>query len=79
VALDLAGLYEQLLRPHIPLAPRSNETLAELIARHAAATSKRESLPQLETRLAREKQFNRKVEINAALRQLRAEIDELLA
>ncbi len=79
VAVDLARLHEQLLRAHVPLAPRPGETLAEVIARHTTAETLRVQLPRLETRLAREKQFNRKVELNAALRRQRLELKQLLA
>ncbi len=77
VALDLARLHEQLLRAHIPLAPRYGESLADQVARWVALTSRQKSLRQLETRLAREKQFNRKVELNAALRALAHELETL--
>lgn len=74
VALDLAGLYEQIVRRHIPLTPRAGETLAEQVARYNALTAKRRAQRQLEARLAQEKQFNRKVELNAQVRQLNAEL-----
>ncbi len=36
VALDLAGLYEQLVRRHLPLPPREGESLADHVARSLA-------------------------------------------
>lgn len=77
VALDLAGLYEQIVRRHIPLAPRPGETLAEQVARYNALAVKQRAHRQLETRLTQEKQFNRKVELNARLRELTAELASL--
>lgn len=74
VALDLAGLYEQIVRRHIPLAPRPGETLAEQVARYNALATKQRAQRQLEARLAQEKQFNRKVALNAQLRELTAEL-----
>lgn len=74
VALDLAGLYEQIVRRHIPLAPRPGETLAEQVARYNALAAKQRTQRQLEARLAQEKQFNRKVALNAQLRELTAEL-----
>lgn len=74
VALDLAGLYEQIVRRHIPLAPRPGETLGEQVARYNALTAKQKTQRQLEARLAQEKQFNRKVELNAQLREVSAEL-----
>lgn len=77
VALDLAGLYEHIVRRHIPLAPRAGESLADHVARFWAIEAKRRERQQLEARLKREKQFNRKVELNATLRILNAELEIL--
>jgi hypothetical protein len=48
-----------------------------LIARVELATSMRRDVEKTQTRLAKEKQFNRKVEINATLRQLKSELEQL--
>lgn len=77
VALDLASLHEQIVCRHIPLAPRSGETLAEHVARFNALEAKQKTRMQLEGRLAQEKQFNRKVELNAQLRSLCQELESL--
>lgn len=77
VALDLAGLYEHIVRCHIPLPQRPGESLAEHVARFNQLEAKRKARQQLETRLAQEKQFNRKVEMNAALRTLSRELETL--
>jgi len=77
VALHLGGLYEQLLHHLIPLSARPQETLAELVARVEQAQAKQRELDKTTARLAKEKQFNRKVEINAELRKLKMELDEL--
>ncbi len=77
VALDLAGLYEQIVRCHIPLSPRTGESLAEHVARFRAIEAKGRERQQLEARLEREKQFNRKVELNAALRSVSHELENL--
>lgn len=77
VALDLVGLYEQIVRRHIPLAPRAGEGIAEHVARFKLLETKKKMHEQLETRLAQEKQFNRKVELNAELRALAAELTSL--
>lgn len=71
VALDLSSLYEHLIRQHLPLPPRPAEGIRDHIARWNAIQTKEKECQQLETRLSREKQFNRKVELNAALRTLR--------
>lgn len=77
VALDLAGLYDQLVRHHLTLPARPGESLREQVARHHAIEAKQREARQLETRLGKEKQFNRKVELNARLRALHAEIASL--
>ncbi|WP_439273461.1 DUF4391 domain-containing protein [Pseudochrobactrum sp. HB0163] len=77
IALHLGGLYEQLLHRLIPLPARPQETLAELIARVEQAQAKQREVDKTSARLAKEKQFNRKVEINAQLRQLKNELEIL--
>lgn len=77
LALDLAGLYEQILHRLLPLPPRAQESLADLVRRTEQVAAKRREVEKAEVRLAQEMQFNRKVEINAALRQLRTEHEQL--
>ena len=79
VALHLGGLYEQLLHRLIPLSARPQETLAELVARVEQAQAKQRELDKTTAQLAKEKQFNRKVEINAQLRKLKIEVNRLMA
>ena len=71
IALHLDRLYEQLLYRLIPLSARPQETLAELVARVEQAQAKQREVDKTSARLTKEKQFNRKVEINAQLRQLK--------
>ncbi len=78
VALHLGGLYEQLLQRLIPLSLRPQETLAELVARVEQAQAKQREVERTAARLAKEKQFNRKVEINVELRRLKNEVDRLM-
>ena len=77
VALDLANLYEQIVRRHIPLSPRKGERIADQVARYNALQAKKKAWQQLEARLAQEKQFNRKVDLNAQLRALTTELASL--
>ena len=77
VALDLAGLYEQIVRCHIPLLPRAGEGIGEHVARFNTLEAKKRVQKQLESQLAQAKQFNRKVELNAELRALTAELASL--
>ncbi len=77
LALDLASLYEQALHRLIPLPARPQESLAALTARFALVVAKRREVEKTQARLANEKQFNRKVEINAELRKLKTELEGL--
>ena len=79
VALDLQGLYEQLLRSLLPQAARAGESLPEQLERLARLRSRQGEYKKLEARLHKEKQFNRKVALNAQLRKLKHEIDVLSA
>lgn len=77
MALDLAALYEQLLRRLIPLTPRAGEGLAALVERTNQIRIKQSEVDQIQARLNKEKQFNRKVAINAELRQLKSELEAM--
>lgn len=77
LVLDLAGLYETLLQRLIPLAPRARESFTALVGRLEGVRIKQREIEKVRAKLAKEKQFNRKVEINATLRQLNNELEEL--
>ena len=77
VALDLPRLYEQLLRELLPIQARPGESMAALLERHGRITAKQRECRRLEARIQREKQFNRKVDLNRQLRALKAELDTL--
>jgi hypothetical protein len=71
-----------MLRQHmraspLALASRAGETLAQTVERGNQIRAKRRECQTLEMKLKKEIQFNRKVEINAALRQSRVELAEL--
>lgn len=71
VALNLDGLYEQLLRALIPLTHRPKESLSDLAERATKVRALRKEMDKAVSQLATEKQFNRKVEINASVRELK--------
>lgn len=77
VALDLQGLYEQLLRQHFAVPARPSESLRDQLDRLSLLSAKQAAAAKLESRLAQEKQYNRKVEINAQLRTIRSELNGL--
>lgn len=78
LALNLGGLYEQVLHRLIPIPARTQESLPDLVARVEQVVAKRREVAKAASKLAKEKQFNRKVEINALLRQLKNELEELI-
>lgn len=78
VSLDLAGLYEQMLRRLMPLPPSDGESLKSHAERLGVIRSKQNHCRRLEARLEREKQFNRKVELNAELRTIKNELESLI-
>jgi len=73
LALNLSGLYEQLLHALIPLPGRPQEHLSALVERYARLQTLQREVDKTTARLEKEPQFNRKVEINARLRQLKTE------
>ncbi|XZE20312.1 DUF4391 domain-containing protein [Pirellulaceae bacterium SH449] len=79
LALNLGSLYETLLKSLAPIKCRVGETLQQLCERYASICSKQSERMKLEGKLKAEKQFNRKVELNSALRRIENELDELLS
>lgn len=74
VALDLKSLYEQMMVLYIVLTVRGNESLGELVERTQKIRRKQHELQALETKVAREKQFKKKVDINAQIRDIDGEL-----
>jgi Domain of unknown function (DUF4391) len=77
VALNLGGLYEQLLHALIPLTHRPKESLSDLVERAAKVHALRKEMDKAVSQLATEKQFNRRVEINAVARKLKSDLELL--
>jgi hypothetical protein len=77
VALHLGSLYEQLLRALVPLRARPHESLADQVTRLGALAAKQREADNAAVRLEKERQFNRKVAINAELRRLQREVEAL--
>ena len=64
IALNLQSLYEQMMQNLLPNTPRQQESLPEQIARLNQLKQQTEC-KKLEARLAKETEFNRKVELNS--------------
>lgn len=82
VVLDLAALYDKILTALMPAAaPKTEEQTGEgikdRVERLEAITAKTREIDRIKTRLAREKQFNKRVAINAELRAANQELAEL--
>lgn len=76
-ALSLSGLYQQVLSVLIALPTRPSESLSTLVERASQVRALRRDLHKALSRREKEKQFNRKVEINAIVRNLRSKLDSL--
>ena len=81
VALNLGGLYDALLTALMPRAAAKAEYTVEdiqtRVARMEAIRAKTREVDRIKARLAREKQFNKRVAINAELRAARQELERL--
>lgn len=77
VALDLGKLYEQMLTALLPGSVPTGESLRETTARVAEIRTLEREAAKIESRMKKEKQFNRKVELNAHLRRLREQMKSL--
>jgi hypothetical protein len=81
VALNLGGLYDALLTALMPKAvakaEHTGEDIQARVARMEALRAKTREVDRIKARLAREKQFNKRVAINAELRAARQELERL--
>ena len=77
VALDLGVLYAELLRRLMPLPAKQGEGIRDHAERLERIRELERAAAKLEKRLAREKQFNRKVEVNHELKAVTAQLDAL--
>jgi hypothetical protein len=79
MVLNLDDLYAQLLTPLMPHPARLGENLKAWVERMELICSLNRKLEKCEARLRKEKQFNRKVAINAELRDLKQELEGLFS
>lgn len=75
--LDLGALYDNVLKELMPGAALEGETLQNRVSRIEEIRAKERDIDRIKSRLAREKQFNKKVAINAELRAATAELKQL--
>jgi hypothetical protein len=77
MVFDLEALYGHLLLPLMPYPARPDEGLQALVERMELIRLKQRELERCEAWLRKEKQFNRKIAINAELRDLKQELENL--
>ena len=81
VVLNLGGLYDALITALMPKVAVGGESAVEdiqmRVARMEAIRTKTREVDRIRARLAREKQFNKRVAINAELRAARQELERL--
>ncbi|WP_158068372.1 DUF4391 domain-containing protein [Serinicoccus sp. CNJ-927] len=78
-ALDIEGLYAQLLGALLPHSLRRGERLSDGIARMDHIRKLEREIGRLEKKVRLEPQFNRKVDLRRDLRTLQAELDTTTA
>ncbi|MGX9459535.1 DUF4391 domain-containing protein (plasmid) [Photobacterium damselae subsp. damselae] len=77
VVLNMSGLYTELLRSLLPVPARSGEKINEQLSRISELRALNGKLTQLQGKQRKEKQFNRKVEMNRQINQLKQQIRSL--
>jgi hypothetical protein len=77
VVLNMGALYQSLLTSLSPLPFRQGEKLDDLVTKVDLLRVKERETEKVESRIKKEKQFNRRVELNRALNALKQEIQNL--
>lgn len=77
IGLNLGALYEQMLTALMPAQATADEDIQARVARMEAIRAKTRDVDRIKLRLDREKQFNKRVAINAELRVARQDLAEL--
>jgi hypothetical protein len=77
IVLNLGRLYEELLKGIIQIPSRAGESIGELVSRAEQIELKMREMGKLESRIKKEKQFNRKVDLNNTLNGVKREIKTL--
>ena len=77
IVLNMASLYHSFIKKLCPLNTIEGETLAGLVSRVDRLRVKERDAEKIESRIKKEKQFNRRVELNRSLNELKQEIENL--
>ncbi|WP_062309167.1 DUF4391 domain-containing protein [Polynucleobacter sinensis] len=78
-SLNLGSIYEQILKSLTQLKARPTESLHEYFERDDLVKKKMSELKKIENKLKTEKQFNKKVELNTRLRNVKSDVEQLTA
>lgn len=81
-ALDLSGLYEQILQSFMPVEitnTQTSQTLDQQVDKIKQIESAQKQLDKLQVKLTKEKQFGRKADINKQLKIKQKQLDKLKA
>lgn len=79
IALNLGGLYEAILMTMMPTFQAAGEDIQTRVKRMEAIRAKTREAERIKAHLSREKQFNKRVAINAELRAVKQELERLNA
>lgn len=79
VALNLGALYDSILTAMMPVSVTTGEDIQARVERLETIRAKMREVERIKVRLAREKQFNKRVAINAELRAAKQELERLTA
>ena len=79
IALNLGGLYEQMLKALMPIQANEGENIRQQTQRLGQIAQKQKEIEQLQRKMRNEKQFNHKVEMNHQLKALQVQLNELKA
>jgi hypothetical protein len=79
VALSLGALYDNILTSMMPASATTGEDIQARVTRMETIRAKTREVDRIKARLSREKQFNKRVTINAELRVVKQELQRLTA
>ena len=76
--LDLQVVYENIIKSLLPISTASVPNLEQAIEKQKVAGSLEKEIIALETKIQKERQFNRKVKYNLELQEKRKELEKIL-
>jgi hypothetical protein len=77
IALNLANLYEQILKELMPIKAKAAENIREQSERYILISQKIKEIEQIKKKMHNEKQFKRRVELNSKLKEFEKQVEKL--